>query len=537
MTGTCTDNAGNVGTGSLTFKYDSTPPTANLAVTSGMPGTNGWYISDVTIGTTGTDLVSSPVICTADQSFTSEITGTLVYGSCTNDAGLSTDATPITVKIDKTGPSANLAVTAGTIGSNGWYTSDVTIHASGIDSISGPVICTDDQSQTTETTGAVFNGKCTNDAGLSTDAEPLTVKLDKTGPSASLAAISGTSGTNGWYTSDATVSTSGSDSISSPVICTADQFQAAETTGTTFNGACTNDAGLATNAVPLTVKLDKTGPTATLSVTTGTLGTNGWYVSDVTVHTAGTDTISSPVTCTVDQLQITDTTGTTFNGACTNDAGIYTNVEPLTVKLDKTKPVITINSPTATDYLLNQNVLADWTATDMTSDIYSKTGTVVSGSPIGTGSVGSKTFIVTATDNAGNIDTKSVSYNIKYVSSGNCNGDAGHSILQPINSDGSSVFKYGSTVPAKFRVCDAGGHSIGTPGVVSNFKLLSTTYGAGGIDENVVSTTPDTAFRWDTTSQQWIFNMNTKNLKSSYKYTYRISLNDGSNIDFIFGLK
>src|SRR5205823_4611742 len=49
---------------------------------------------------------------------------------------------------------------------------------------------------------------------------------------------------------------------------------------------------------------------------------------------------------------------------------------------------------------------------------------------------------------------------ITYVTSGMCAGDVGHQIRQPINVDGSSVWRQGSTVPAKFAVCDANGVSI-----------------------------------------------------------------------------
>ena len=119
-----------------------------------------------------------------------------------------------------------------------------------------------------------------------------------------------------------------------------------------------------------------------------------------------------------------------------------------------------------------------------------------------------------------------------------CLGSSGHAILQPIDQDGSSVFKQGSTVPAKFRVCDARGVSIGAPGVVASFRLASTSAGvAGPIDEGVVSTTPDTAFRWSATDQQWIFNINTKSLLANRTYNYEISLNDGSKIAFRFGLR
>jgi hypothetical protein len=253
-------SAGGTSSDSVTVKLDKTGPSASLAVTAGTLGLAGWYVSAVTVGTSGSDSISSPVTCSADQVFVTDTGGTLVNGSCTNDAGLSTNAAPLTVKIDATGPTAALSVTGGTLGANNWYTSNVTVHASGADDL-GPVTCSADQFQRTETTGAVFNGSCSDQAGNSTNAAPLTVKLDKTGPSASLAVTAGTVGSNAWYTSDVTVSTSGSDSISSPVTCSADQFQTTETTGAVFNGSCTNDAGLSTNAAPLTVKLDKTKPT------------------------------------------------------------------------------------------------------------------------------------------------------------------------------------------------------------------------------------------------------------------------------------
>ena len=105
--------------------------------------------------------------------------------------------------------------------------------------------------------------------------------------------------------------------------------------------------------------------------------------------------------------------------------------------------------------------------------------------------------------------------------------------------DGSSVFKQGSTVPAKFRVCDANGVSIGTAGVVASFKLVQVIAGttSSTVNEDVVSTTPDTAFRWSASDQQWIFNINTKNLTVGNTYVYNITLNDSSVIAFQFGLK
>jgi Big-like domain-containing protein/MBG domain-containing protein len=143
-----------------------------------------------------------------------------------------------------------------------------------------------------------------------------------------------------------------------------------------------------------------------------------------------------------------------------------------------------------------------------------------------------------------------VNYTISYVngklfvlySTAACLGSPGHQILQPVNANWSvdlSVFKQGSTVPAKFRVCDANGNSIGTPGVVAEFKQVfkSTLPPELQVDEIVISTTPDTAFRWSSSDQQWIYNISTKNLNKNTTYGYRITLNDGSTIEFRFGLK
>lgn len=411
--GSCTNGAGvTVNATPLSVKLDKTGPSAALAVTAGTAGANGWYTSDVTVSTSGSDSISGPVTCTADQYQTAETTGSMFNGKCTNDAGLSTDASSLTVKLDKSAPDVQITP-SGTTGANGWFTDDVTLKTTGTDSISSPVACTPDQTQTVETTGAsfsgsctndaglsaststtvkldktaptsvkliasgieglngwfidevtistsgsddisgvtcsvdqfqtaetagtVFNGSCTNGAGLTTNAEAITVKLDKTAPTNVKLTASGTAGLHGWFTDDITIITSGSDDISG-VTCSADQTQATETTGIEFNGSCTNGAGMTTDATPLTVKLDKTGPSAALAVTAGTAGSNGWYTSEVTVSTSGSDSISSPVTCTTDQYQTTETTGVVFNGKCTNDAGLSTDADSLTVKLDKTGP-------------------------------------------------------------------------------------------------------------------------------------------------------------------------------------------------------
>ena len=119
------------------------------------------------------------------------------------------------------------------------------------------------------------------------------------------------------------------------------------------------------------------------------------------------------------------------------------------------------------------------------------------------------------------------------------NPNLGHTVLPPIDPNGTSVFKAGSTIPVKFQVFDVNGNSIGTPGVVTSFRIIQIISGTGGsttVDLPTTSTSASTAFRFDTTSQQWIFNLSTKGLAAGNTYVLRIELNDGTHIDFQFGL-
>jgi hypothetical protein len=139
-------------------------------------------------------------------------------------------------------------------------------------------------------------------------------------------------------------------------------------------------------------------------------------------------------------------------------------------------------------------------------------------------------------------------YTIGYVNGqftigyGTCAGsNPNATIQQPLNTDGSSVVKQGSTVPVKFTVCDANGNPISNPMAVfgnstGSITLLSAVRGTiDNVNEAVVNDVPDVAFRFST--DKWIFNMATNNLTKNTTYHYRIPLADGSFIYFQFGTK
>jgi sugar lactone lactonase YvrE len=128
---------------------------------------------------------------------------------------------------------------------------------------------------------------------------------------------------------------------------------------------------------------------------------------------------------------------------------------------------------------------------------------------------------------------------VRYAAGGLCLGQPSHVVLSPIDPNGSSVFRRGSTVQVKFRLADVNGTSIGTPGVVVDFRLYQVVMGNVVTPVNTVpdSATRYTAFRWSAANQQWVFSLSTKKLSANATYYYRITLNDGSVIEFRFGLR
>jgi hypothetical protein len=319
------------------FKVDKKAP--SVSATPDRPAdSNSWYNNALTVTFSGTDGGSSGVTCDLPVNYSGpDDASASVSGSC-KDAVNNSASASFDFKYDGTAPTAALSVTVGTSGANGWYTSDVTIHTSGSGSVSG-VTCTADQFQNGETMGQSFNGFCTSGAGLTTDADPLTVKLDKTAPTSVVLTPSGTMGNNDWYVSDVTITTSGIETISTPLTCTASQSQTTDTNGANFNGTCTNDAGLTSGATPLTIKRDATAPTINGTSDRAANG-NGWYNADVTVSFACGDNLSGVASCAAPATLGEGANQSVF-GSVTDKAGNSASTTVSGINIDKTAPAIT----------------------------------------------------------------------------------------------------------------------------------------------------------------------------------------------------
>jgi hypothetical protein len=532
--GACTDNAGNVATDTVAdINIDKTAPTVS-GTPSRSPDGGGWFNHAFSVEWSGQDALSGLDACDAASQYAGPDTAAdTLTGSCTDKAGNTASGT-YAFKFDGTKPAITFLSVTPAANGNGWHKTDVLLTWTCADALSGPASPSVQQSISTEGANQSATASCDDMAGNSASDTHGGVNIDKTAPVLSGAA-SPAANLAGWNNTNVTVSFTCNDALSGVDTASGPTTLSSEGANQSVQGSCTDLAGNSSTHTVGSINIDKTAPTnVQLTVTGGILGNAGWYVSDVTVHTTGVESLSGPLTCTADQVQTSDTTGQTFHGTCTNKADLQTNAVPIVIKLDKTKPTLD-PKVTPNPVILNGSGVAAAQATDGTSGIAQQ-----SCDPVVSTSVGSKQLSCSATDVAGNSATAIAAYTVGYAPAGTaCLGQLGHQVLQPINIDGTSVFKQKSTVPVKFRVCDANGASLGTAGVVKSFYLIQRIIGtvASDVNEPVDSTTPDITFRWSPIDQQWIFNVNTKSSQAGVTYVYRITLGDDTPIDFQYGLK
>src|SRR5665648_545803 len=178
--------------------------------------------------------------------------------------------------------------------------------------------------------------------------------------------------------------------------------------GNSGNSGNENVGDAGDNEDPETVEVDITKP-----VITGSRdplpNSFGWNNTDVTVSFSCVDT--NPVKFA---FKINTVAGKTLTKEGKNQSATNTGVlidaagntaDPVTVSninIDKTPPKVTITLPGTGEYVLNQSILATWSAADALSGVDSSVSGSVS---IDTSSVGTKTFTLpagTAKDKAGN---------------------------------------------------------------------------------------------------------------------------------------
>lgn len=140
----------------------------------------------------------------------------------------------------------------------------------------------------------------------------------------------------------------------------------------------------------------------------------------------------------------------TFSVIATDAAGNTTTVTHSYTVVDRTGPSISLRAPTdGTVYTHGQSVVADYDCAeeDGGSGLASCNGDVPDGSPVDTDGLGQHSFTVRATDNSGNVSTKTVHYSV---------GAAAfhfHGFLPPlVNRPHVNQFRAGTVVPIVFSL-------------------------------------------------------------------------------------
>jgi len=362
-----------------------------------------------------------------------------------------------------------------------------------------------------------------------------------TTPPVTAAALSPQSNPAGWNNSDVTVtlnstdkevggagvrqinySATGAQSIPSTVVNGASTAFTISTEGiTTITFFGTDNVGNVESAHTLTVQLDKKPPVINC-VTPDSL----WHGSDVSILCTASDSgsgLANPPDASF-SLATSVPAGTDTSNAATGTrsvcdiAGNCATAGPITGNMvDKKPPSINVSSPAAGgNYLLNQAVNANYGCADGGSGVATCTGTVASGSPLSTAPVGSKTFIVNATDKVGNIaPTQSVSYSVTY---GVC-----------LLYDPTRAVQSGTTIPLKIQLCDANNADVSSSTVVVHaVSLVQTSTNASEVLQASGNANPDNDFRFDATlgpTGGYIFNLSTKGLTTGYyQLTFRTSV-------------
>jgi Bacterial Ig-like domain len=323
-------------------------------------------------------------------------------------------------------------------------------------------------------------------------------------------------GDNGWYkttvppvsaTSSAGATVQYSLNAGGPFAATAPTLGQGTTTvyAKAVNGTCSSAV------VSNTYKVDTAAPVISRdSVKSGTLGLNDWYTTDVEYGF----TASDPNGANGSGLAAADQAFTTGEGSAIHVSSgtvkdlagrVATAIDSPDFKIDKTAPTL---APTVNPNPVQLKGGATVTAnpTDGTSGVNLASvscGSVDANSVTAPNT--SRSVSCSASDNAGLSNTKSVSYTVVYS-----NGFGG--FLQPINADGTSRFKLGSTIPVKFQLKDATGAFVTGDQIAQLAVNQSDTKPDPGVDEAISTAASTTGnwFRYDATSGQHIFNLSTK---------------------------
>lgn len=223
----------------------------------------------------------------------------------------------LVVSNDTTPPDIVPTVT-GTLGNEGWYTSDVQISWGVTDtgsSIIGTIGC-DPVTLSSDAMAADFTCTATSGGGTNSITVPG-IKRDANGPGVT-ATPSPVANAAGWNNGDVTVSFTCNDGFSGVASCPTDQVLTSEGVSVQSAAAVATDAAGNNSAAPVvTVKIDRTAPTLAPSVTPDPLLLN----STATASANGSDALSGIASESCAALATATVGSKTVNCTVTDAAG------------------------------------------------------------------------------------------------------------------------------------------------------------------------------------------------------------------------
>lgn len=230
-----------------------------------------------------------------------------------------------------------------------------------------------------------------------------------------------------------------------------------------------------------------TTPSATPTITGGTLGTNGWYTSGVTVSWYWVDSQNmDPASCAPTTTDATEGSVVTISGSCT-DALSITGTASKVVKIDSAPPVVTLTGLRDNGtYMLGKQPFPQCTTADALSGVALHAGTsITGGQPDGSG-----VFTVTCTngqDIAGNVAAPiTAHYTMVYEFGG---------FLAP--KVGATLKSTAKIISVRFRLTDENATPIGATyaaALAAHHDVIATLRGPG------ISPAVATC-RWNSTGQ------------------------------------
>jgi len=444
------DAAGNVDPTPVSYTWtilsDTTPPVI-APILVGTLGDNGWYTSDVSLRWSVVD-PETPFIHRSDcpdYTLTFDTSGSEQYCEARSWGGFRTY--PLTMRRD-TRPPTIVPNPQSQPNAAGWYRSVVQVYFSCNDAVSGIAFCPP-LHVLAEEGATVSTGLRTarDNAGLVSAATSFTARIDMTPPSISAAATTAPVAA-GWYNANVDVAFTCSDALSGLAqACPQNQLLTQE--GFAVSSQARSILDIADNSATsnvVTVKIDRSPPTIVPVVLTQP-NANGWYNDNVVVNFVCDDALSGVAAgeCPSSIILSEEGAAVTRTASVRDRVGWSANTG-LTVKIDKTAPVLSVTMPPSQLFL---NAAHDFnlSATDALSGIASQ-----SCGAMNTATLGTRSVTCTAVDRAGNSVSRSATYRVIYDVV---------PLSAPLNDSGQLyVVEAPRSVPFEWRVRDANGVAI-----------------------------------------------------------------------------